>query len=146
MRTRPGKAVVAVVLVALLMQQFALVQSILMQATGSAVGYLVPICHDNTDEDSAANFITAAALIVDQADAAGTRPHGPPPGAPHTHDAACPFCAAAAHAPIIAHATLLHHAVSFVFVAFHLAANNSPRGPPARQFRARDPPADPLTA
>lgn len=144
MRTRPGAALVVTVALALLMQSFASVQSILMQATMSASGYMVPICSDRVDDGPAK--VSVPGLNGDQSGAVGTPPHDHGPGAPHSHESVCPFCAASVHAPIIWQAAPLRPAMSFVFIAFHFVTNHSPRGPPACVFRARAPPAIPLTA
>ena len=58
------------------------------------------------------------------------------------HQAACPYCAAAAHPPIVGSATPLRIAVAYVFSAYHLVSRHGPRGPPALQPRARGPPSD----
>ncbi|WP_174300941.1 hypothetical protein [Caulobacter sp. S45] len=69
--------------------------------------------------------------------------HAARPG--HTKPAACPYCAAAAHLPVLGAATSLRAPCVISFVALRVAAGHGPRGPPARQPRARDPPSDPLT-
>ena len=62
-------------------------------------------------------------------------------GRPTGKAAACPWCAAAAHAPLDgsgARPVPPSHAVSFA--AYAVPLSSGPRGPPARRPSARDPP------
>ncbi len=59
--------------------------------------------------------------------------------APVSH-AACSYCAAAAHAPILTASAPLQPSLAVAFAAFRTAAVQGPRGPPSVQPRARGPP------
>ena len=69
--------------------------------------------------------------------------HATPGKAQH---AACPYCAAAAHAPVSALAPTLPAPTVVAWTPEAAAAPPPARGPPALQPRARGPPTPPLTA
>ena len=72
--------------------------------------------------------------------AAPARPGAPFKSTP-SKPAACPWCDAAAHAPldvVVARPAPPAHAVSFA--AYAAPRSSGPRGPPARRPSARDPP------
>ncbi len=58
---------------------------------------------------------------------------------PLRHDR-CPYCAAAAHVPILTSSAPLPLSCAVAFTGFRMAAVHGPRGPPAVRPRARDPP------
>ena len=60
--------------------------------------------------------------------------------------AACPYCAAAAHAPLTAAAPALPLPTLVAWSPAPAATPPPARGPPALDPRARDPPTPPLTA
>jgi hypothetical protein len=128
---------------ALLMLSFASVQSIVMQASLPVSGDMMSIC-GHADPGSVLSVATTL-RSAEQVSAAAS-PHDRRSGAPHPHPAACPYCAAAAHAPILASAAPVRRSANCVFTAFRAIASLGPRGPPARRPRARGPPSDPLTA
>jgi hypothetical protein len=129
-------------LFALLMLSFASVQSIVMQVTMPAPVEISPIC--GHADPATAMAVAMTLMRADQASAASSHDHGS--GLPHPHQAACSYCAAAGHAPILGSVVAVRHSTNCVFTAFRTAASLGPRGPPAAQPRARGPPSDPLTA
>lgn len=141
-RIRSGTASMTAALVALLMLSFASIQSIVMQATMPISGEMTPICGH---ADSVTAMAVAMTLMrADHASAASTDDHRS--GLPHPHQAACPYCAAASHAPILGSVVAIRPSTNCIFTAFRTAASLGPRGPPAAQPRARGPPSYPLTA
>ncbi len=130
----------AAALIALVMLSYASVQSILMQTAMAFGGDASPIC-GATAAIEAATPMLGMAMGSGPTSSRQTRFHRPEHG-----KAACPYCAAAAHAPVITTAAPLRASATFVFAAFRVMASHGPRGPPSRQPRARGPPADPLTA
>jgi len=117
-----GAAIIAVLLLS-----YAFVQSDVMQAAAPAPAPATPIC-------GMANMAGAAF-----ADAGKTAGHG-------AHHAACPFCTAAANTPLAGALILAPIPTTFVFVTFVTLKSHGPRGPPAREPRARGPPIAPVTA
>ncbi len=129
-------------LFALLMLSFASVQSIVMQVTMPAPVEISPIC--GHADPATAMAVAMTLMRADQASAASSHDHRS--GLPHPHRAACPYCAAAGHAPILGSVIGVRHSTNCIFTAFRTAASLGPRGPPAAQPRARGPPSYPLTA
>lgn len=130
-------------LLALAMLSYASIRSAVMQAVMAAGDASSPAAADMTGMSMAGMSMEgrgAEASTALQGRNAAHR-HG------HGHKAACPYCAAAAHAPTMTVVSPLRACVAFVFTAFRVAASRGPRGPPAVQPRARGPPAvHPLTA
>ena len=62
------------------------------------------------------------------------------PDAPHGKPANCGYCAAAAHAPLLAFAEPVRPSCAVAFTEFRDLGVHGPRGPPALQPRARGPP------
>jgi hypothetical protein len=135
-------ASVTAALLALLLLSFASVQSIVMQATIPASVEISPIC--GHADPATAMAVAMTLMRADQASAASSHDHRS--GLPHPHRAACPYCAAAGHAPILGSVIGVRHSTNCIFTAFRTAASLGPRGPPAAQPRARGPPSYPLTA
>ena len=134
--------VVAAALLALFLQSFATVQSLVMEATMAPSGDMASMCGDHGDKAMAKSAMMIAEIAGQPAAA---QDHHHPPTLPHGGKAVCPFCAAASHASIIGHAATPRQVVEFAYIAFRLEASQGPRAPPLRRFRARDPPTDPLT-
>ena len=131
----------AAALIALVMLSYASVQSIVMQTAMAFGADTSPLCGAATaGEDS----ISMSGMGVGRT--ATASPHSRSRPQEHGHRVACPYCAAAAHAPVITTVAPLQISTAFVFAAFRVTAGRGPRGPPACQPRARGPPADPLTA
>ena len=126
------------------MLSFASVQSIVMRAE-MAASDAMPVC-GVFGEGAAGPFMPGMTMGSRLSTAEPAKPVKPGQRAPHGHTAACPYCAAAAHAPVMMAMTPLRTSTTFVFTAFRVVASHGPRGPPARQPRARGPPAYPLTA
>jgi hypothetical protein len=141
-RTRSTTASTAAALFALLMLSFASVQSIVMQAAMAAAGDVMPICGAVDPGD--AMTVSMARLDIQRAVAGSA--HDRSSGVPHQHPAACPYCAAAGHAPILAQTVPLRQATLCEFTAYRQVASLGPRGPPAQPPRARGPPLNPPTA
>ena len=139
-RTRPHAASTAAALFALLMLSFASVQSIVMQVSMAAPGEMMPIC--GKVDPSNAMAVEMAGMDMQLAMAS----HDHHPGAPDQHHAACPYCSAAAHAPILGESVPIRQATQCVFTAFEQTVSLGPRGPPTILPRARGPPANPLIA
>ncbi len=121
---------------ALAMLGYAAVQSTVMQVAMVAAPVGPPMC------DGA----MAVAGMSMGGNARASAPRGHAAGSERGHKAACPYCAAAAHAPLVATAAPLRASTALVFTGFRVVAGHGPRGPPAFQPRARGPPAEPLTA
>ncbi len=154
---RPGLSRFAAALMALALLSYASVQSIVMQ--GSMVAPATTGVDASSGRggmamsDFAPTAMTAGAMQMDmpqmgvstmgspgahEARRAGPRPaHGVA-----THRAACPFCSAAAHLPILTGGVPIRVSQVVAFAAFRLVASHGPRGPPAPQPRARGPPTD----
>ena len=102
---------------------FAFTQSVVMQAAEAAPGMTMPNCTMN--------------MAADNAD------HGAP--AEKSQKTTCPFCAAAAHAPLCADAALLPQSSAVAWTAYVSLRPLGPRGPSARAPNARGPPIPVLT-
>jgi len=102
---------------------FAFVQSVVMQAAGAMPGMTMVICTSQGKVDAGAD-------------------HGVPKG---SSQKACPYCAAAAHAPLGASVEPIPTAVAVAWSAYPLLRPLGPRGPPARAPNARGPPPPILT-
>ena len=135
--THRGLGAIAAALIALLMLSYASVQSTVMQAAMGAPAGAGSSSH--TDPDPMAGMVMPGPA---QAEASRSA-HAAKPG--HANPAACPYCSAAAHLPILGAAAPLRAPSVIRFAALRVAAGHGPRGPPARQPRARGPPSDPLT-
>jgi hypothetical protein len=122
---------VAVALFALLMLGYASVRSTVMQAVGMPSMGVATACV----EPAMSMLATSHVVTSDPA-----RHGGHPPADGAKHQAACPYCAAAANWAVMADATAPLIPTSFVFVAFHAVERHGPRGPPAFEPRARGPP------
>ena len=108
-------------LLAVALLSFASAQSIIMQAAGSAPGGMtMAIC-------------TSAGLAH-----ANAGHHAPAENAHKT----CPYCAAAAHAPLCAFAAPIPPSSLVAWTAYLALRPLGPRGPPARAPNARGPPAN----
>jgi len=142
MKRRPHTGATTAALFALLMLSFASVRSIVMQAVMAPSTATVPIC--GQIDASNAGAVTMAGMRMQRAIDGSVQDHQP--GAPQQHQAACAYCAAAGHAPILAQSVPLRLATPCVFTAYQQVASHGPRGPPAQPPRARGPPSDPLTA
>ncbi len=118
-------------LMALLLLSYASVRSIVMQAAMAA--------------PPGASADAALAMAMPMASVAPARMA--PAHAPASHHRAssnaCPYCAAAAHAPIIGQAAPWRASTAFSFTAFRTVASRGARGPPAFRPRARGPPSTP---
>ena len=115
----------AAAFVALMMLSYASVRSVVMQ---------VAMC----DGRMAMPAMTMSAMTMSAgttAHAARAHPATPAPAKP------CPYCATAAHPPLVSQPAPLLSSSAVRFVAYPLSALHGPRGPPARRPRARDPPA-----
>ena len=130
----------AAALIALVMLSYASVQSIVMQTAMAFGGDTSPVCGASAAAEAATPMLGMAMASAPTA-SRQVRSHRPEPG-----KAACPYCAAAAHAPVITTVAPLRASTAFVFAAFRVVSSHGPRGPPACQPRARGPPADPLIA
>ena len=130
----------AAALLAVLMLSFATVRSVVMQAAMSLQDDLAPMCLGNPGDEAADSSM--AGMDMGQAGTADPASRDHRPDGVHGDKARCPYCAAAAHPPIPGHATPLPHVVDFVFAPFRVVASQGPRGPPAREPRARGPPPD----
>ncbi len=135
MRARErGLGAAAAALVALLLLSYASIQSTVMQAAMAWPGAMAL--------GAGAESMDAAMMGAGQG---GMAEAGRPSKAGHAPARSCPYCAAAAHLPVLGTAPPVRAPTSFVFAAFRMAACRGPRGPPSFQSRARGPPTDPLT-
>jgi hypothetical protein len=128
---------------ALLMLSFASVQSIVMKVVMAPSGAITPLC---TDEARSQPIMSMAGMDMRPAAKTVSLNNGHKRGGTQGYKTACPYCAAAAHTPIIGQATPLSRGTGFVFTAFRVVSRHGPRGPPALQPRARGPPLNPLIA
>jgi hypothetical protein len=112
----PNLGAIAAALIAMLMLTYASVASSVMQVEMAASAGMGPLC------------------------LAAPGPSNAKSATHHGKEAVCPYCSAAAHAPVLTSATPLRLAVSVVFSAYPLVSSHGPRGPPALQPRARGPP------
>lgn len=118
-----------VAIIAVLLLSYAFVQSAVMQAAAAAPAPATPIC-------GMSDMAGLGAAFADAGKAAGQ-------GA---HHAACPFCTAAANPPLVGAVILAPLPTTIVFVTFVALQSHGPRGPPAREPRARGPPIASPTA
>ncbi|MDB5479252.1 MAG: hypothetical protein JWO83_305 [Caulobacteraceae bacterium] len=116
----------AAALLAVALFSFAYVQSLVMRASGDMPGAMtmtMPVC-------------TSAGMAHVHVH------HGGP------HDAsqkACPYCAAAAHAPICGSIAPIPRSTTVAWTAYSAMQPLGPRGPPPFTARARGPPQAALT-
>ena len=113
------RAVCAVALLAVALLSFASAEAVIMQAAGPAAGMTMAIC-------------TSAGMAHVNADH-----HAPADKAHKT----CPFCAAAAHAPLCTLTAPIPQTSLVAWTAYAALRPLGPRGPPARAPNARGPPA-----
>ena len=141
---RRGRASFAAALVALLMLAYASVQSSVMQvAMAAAAARPLNAGAGDAPMSAMTGMETTQATPALRAGFAQGHAHG---GHAHAPTKSCPYCAAAAHAPLIETGALWRAPSAFSFAAFRAVASHGPRGPPARQPRARGPPTPPLRA
>ena len=119
---------------ALLMLSYASVQSIVMQ-----VAMTSPATAERPPVADAMPGMTMPGMSLAHAGTSRSG-HAAKPG--HAKTAACPYCSAAGHLPILGAATPFRAPAVVSFAAFRTVASHGPRGPPSRQPRARDPPVD----
>ncbi|MDR3472289.1 MAG: hypothetical protein P4M09_11450 [Devosia sp.] len=134
-RGRPCLAAWATAFLAVAMLSYASTKSIVMQAMdGSPLGMSV-IC--------SARMSPAMSTFIDDATGRLVRiPTAPGKSKP----AVCPFCSAAAHAPLLASIVPFAHSAAVEWLTWSPSTIHGPRGPPAFEARARGPPALPTTA
>jgi len=101
----------------------AFIQSTVMQTTGAMPGMTMAICTSH-----------GAATVGAE--------HGVPKG---QSQQTCPYCAAAAHAPLCASTDPIPASVAVAWSAYTALTPLGPRGPPARAPNARGPPPTDLT-
>ncbi len=138
--TRPRLGASAAAFLALLMLTYASIQSSVMRAT-MAPSIWTELCGGVS---TAGEPMAAMAMpgMAESRAAVGASPRGKArPG--HANPSACPYCAAAAHPPVLASVTPLRTPVAFVFASFQRIVGDGPRGPPPVQPRARGPPLFP---
>ena len=140
---RSGAASVAAALLALLLLSFASVQSVVMQSAMASARATAAICGDGADAPS--SMTMTMTHVGGQSHVVKAGP-GHSARAPDGHNSRCPYCAAAAHAPVMTQAVPLFPTVNCVFASYRVKASQGPRGPPALRPRARDPPSSFLTA
>ena len=128
---------VATALLALVMLSFASVQSIVMQTILSGPEDMAPDCAGRDDTGMAEPGMMSG-MVMDGAHARAIHHRRPQTG--QDHKAACPYCEAAAHLPVVGQAPFPQRIGITVFAAFHVIAMQGPRGPPALQLHARGPP------
>jgi hypothetical protein len=124
-----GLGTTGAALIAVLLLSYAFVQSTVMQAAAASPTSAAPIC-------GMASIAGMGGALADGGKATG---HA-------AHHAACPFCAAAANPPLAGALILAPIPTTFAFVTFVALQSHGPRGPPAREPRARGPPIAPITA
>ncbi len=124
---------------ALVLLSFASVQSLVMRAVLPSEG-MTPICGAAPVEGA------MPAMAMDNSASFATASHAHVHGSSRGRKASCPYCAAAAHAPITGQTPPLRFANGFVFATYQVVASLGPRGPPTVQPRARGPPVPHLTA
>ena len=134
-RGRPFLAAWATALLAVAMLSYASTKSIVMQAVDASPLGMPVICSAHM---SMAGGSLAEGAIGRQAHL----PNAPGKGKP----AVCPYCSAAAHAPVLASIVPLSHAAAVVWLAWPLSVVDGPRGPPAFEAKARGPPPFPSAA
>jgi hypothetical protein len=129
---RPFLAAWATALLAVAMLSYASTKSIVMQATDTSPLGMSVICSAQM----------AAKTIVFGDNATGRLVRLPvAPG--KSKPAVCPYCSAAAHAPVLASVVPLTHATTVEWLTWSPSTVNGPRGPPAFEPRARGPPSPP---
>ena len=132
---RPFLAAWATAVLAVAMLSYASTKSIVMQAMDASPLGMSVIC--------SARMGTATSIFVDDATGRMARtPTAPGKGKP----AVCPFCSAAAHAPLLASIVPFAHSAAVEWLTWSPSTINGPRGPPAFEARARGPPTIPTTA
>jgi hypothetical protein len=128
----------AAALLALLMLSHADVKSAVMQAAMADPARMAPICMGPMAGGGVAMAMPGMSLDPTPALHLAGHKSG------HGRKASCPYCSAAAHAPILGGVAPLRVATAFTFAAYRTVSSHGPRGPPARQPRARGPPTDPV--
>jgi hypothetical protein len=121
---------------ALLLQAHAVVRSVTMNAPGA-----MPMCDMPMGNGAMGDGAMGDGAGMDMAGMAAMpmgRHHAPKGGAQGR--LACPYCAAAAHVPIIGSTPTVRPSLSVAYAAFCVLADHGPRGPPTIQPRARGPP------
>jgi hypothetical protein len=113
----------ATALLAVALFSFAYAQATVMQAAGDRPGTTMVPCPE---------------MGMMQVDA----DHGVPAG---KSQKACPFCAAASHAPLCSQVAPIPQSVAAAWTAYASLRPLGPRGPPAREPKARGPPTPILT-
>ena len=113
------------------MLSYAFVQSSVMQVT-MAAAIAQPMC------DASMAALGGMEALPDKASPAA-------PSKGRAPAKSCPYCAAAAHLPLVGTAMPWRAPSAFTFAAFRVVASHGPRGPPACRPRARGPPSDPLS-
>ena len=123
----------AAAFLALLLLTYAQAVSGVMQVEAGLGEAMGPLC------GAPASSPPALAGMV-MGDAASAPPTHASAKTNHAHASACPFCAAAAHAPVLGSVATLRLATTVAFAGFRVVASLGPRGPPAFTPHARGPP------
>jgi hypothetical protein len=128
-------------LLALLLLSYASVQSTVMQVAMAAPAGLMPMC---SEAMAGMGPMAGMAMTPKAETASGPAANAAASKSGHRHQGqpACPYCAAAAHLPVLTGGVPLRTPVAFVFAAYRVQVAHGPRGPPSIQPRARGPPAD----
>ena len=113
---------------------YASVRSTVMQAAGMAPTSLAACGEPTTSGMSMPGMGHIAADAM--------RHLGDASGKGAKHQAACPYCSAAANTALVGGIAAPRAPMLVVFVALHSVASHGPRGPPAFEARARGPPLD----
>jgi hypothetical protein len=128
-RGRPFLAAWATALLAVALLSYASTKSIVMQAMDASPAGMSVIC--------SAQMGAGMSTFVDDATGRLVRiPVAPGKGKP----AVCPFCSAAAHAPLLASIIPFAHSSAVEWLTWSPSTINGPRGLPAFEARARGPP------
>ena len=140
------RSATAAALLAVALFAFAAVQSVVMQARRAVDPAMTMTMADTSTPDMPDMPGMSMSMSMPNCDHMNAAPpasdHGSQPG---KGQAACPYCAAAAHLPLCAGAPAMPVVSSVAWAAYTLRPSLGPRGPPVFEPKARGPPESPLT-
>jgi hypothetical protein len=140
---KTGRAIHALALLAVALFSFATVRSVSMQAVMAASSTPMPM---PMSMPMPASMPMSAGTPVSPCGAMSADPARDRDPAPHKKvPATCPFCAAAAHAPICTTSAVVRPSSTVAWAAYARLSPLGARGPPAFTPKSRGPPAPALT-
>jgi hypothetical protein len=133
---------IAAALLALALLSYASVQSAVMQLVMVSPLAAMPMCDAGRSGGEAMDGMAAPAVAPATASAAHHGRQGPDPSP--NRPPACPYCAVASHAPVMAGVVAPPQVAVFVYAVYRIVTLQGARGPPVLQPRARGPPVQTL--